>query len=208
LCECGKQTVVRGHKLRIGETKSCGGHRPPPPSATCVDCSAPITPYARRCRKCDSRIKPRYSTHGHARRKAILPEYAIWGQLKAKCYRKKNHAYKNYGGRGITVCEEWRNDFQAFYGHVGPRPTPKHTIERINNNGNYEPGNVKWATRHEQNRNRRNNVNLTIDGVTKCVTDWANVSGTNSHTIYTRVKAGWDDRSAVFNKPQYGHQRG
>lgn len=130
-----------------------------------------------------------------------MPEYDVWGAMKGKCYRETHHAYKNYGGRGISVCDEWRNNFQAFYDYIGPRPTPKHTIERINNNGNYEPGNVRWATRHEQARNQRSNVNLTIDGVTRCVEDWARVSGTNSRTIYTRHKAGWPDREAVFLPP-------
>lgn len=201
LCECGKESIVRGAALRNGTIQSCGEHRPKPGAAYCVDCSAPITVHARRCRRCDSRIKERRHIHGHAKRKAKLPEYQIWGQMKGKCFRQSHESYKNYSARGITVCEEWCHNFQAFYDYVGPRPTPKHTIERINNDGNYEPGNVKWATRYEQNRNQRSNVNLTIDGVTRCVEDWARVSGTNSRTIYTRHKAGWPDREAVFRPP-------
>lgn len=202
LCECGRRGVVRGHALRDGTIQGCGNHRPKPKPMYCVDCSKPITRYAKRCRSCDSRIKPRSVTHGRAKRKATLPEYEVWVQMKGKCFRQTHEAYKNYGARGITVCEEWRNNFQAFYDHVGPRASPKHTIERINNNGNYEPGNVKWATRHEQNRNQRSNVYLTVDGVTKCVADWEASSGTKRTTIYTRVKAGWDDRSAVYGRSQ------
>lgn len=201
LCECGKQTVVRGAALRSGETQSCGGHRPKSIPTYCIDCSAPITRYARRCLKCDDKIpRSRPVVHGHAKRKAKLPEYDIWVQIKDRCYNENNHAYKNYGGRGIAMCEEWRNNFQAFYVSIGPRPTPKHTLDRLNNEGNYEPGNVKWATRIEQARNTRKNVNLTIDGITRCVADWATVTGTSPQTIYTRRKAGWDDRTSVFGR--------
>lgn len=82
-------------------------------------------------------------------------EYKAWESAKARCFQPNHHGFKNYGGRGITMCEEWRNDFPAFLAHVGPRPHPTYSIDRINNNGNYEPGNVRWATKTQQIHNRR-----------------------------------------------------
>jgi hypothetical protein len=162
----------------------------------CVDCNCLVTWYARRCRSCFEATHH----HGHAKRGAKDPEYEAWNQMKGKCYRASHPSFKNYGGRGIRMADEWRYDFMAFYSHIGPRPTSEHTVERINNDGNYEPGNVKWATHSEQNRNQRSNVNLTIDGVTMCVADWAILTKRPASTIYRRVDKGWDDHSAVFGR--------
>jgi DNA-binding CsgD family transcriptional regulator len=83
------------------------------------------------------------------------PEYITWASMKVRCYKPSNKNYVNYGGRGITVCPEWLDDFEAFLAYMGPRPSPKHSIDRIDNDGNYEPGNVRWADRYVQSRNRR-----------------------------------------------------
>jgi hypothetical protein len=83
------------------------------------------------------------------------PEYDIWKQMKQRCFNPNSQSYRNYGARGITVCERWRSSFQAFYDDMGPRPSSDYSIERINNDGNYEPSNCKWGTRSEQNINHR-----------------------------------------------------
>jgi hypothetical protein len=86
----------------------------------------------------------------------MTPEKRLWGHMIERCTNPNHHAWKNYGGRGITVCDEWRQSFSAFLAHVGPRPTPNHSLDRYpNNDGNYEPGNVRWATRSEQRANSR-----------------------------------------------------
>jgi hypothetical protein len=83
------------------------------------------------------------------------PEYKAWSFMKYRCLCTSFPQYKDYGGRGITVCKRWNNSFMEFYNDVGPRPSNKHSIDRINNDGNYEPSNVKWSTKLEQNRNKR-----------------------------------------------------
>lgn len=90
-------------------------------------------------------------THGmHA-----STEYSTWRHIQQRCYNPKNKAWDNYGGRGIRVCQEWRDSFEAFYAHVGPRPSKDLTLDRINNDGHYEPGNVRWATWQQQHANKR-----------------------------------------------------
>lgn len=93
-------------------------------------------------------LKERHGMNG-------TPEYLAWQNMKARCYKKNCSGYTNYGGRGIEVCDQWRNSFSAFYAYMGKRPTPKHSIDRLDNDGNYEPSNCHWATRLEQQRNRR-----------------------------------------------------
>lgn len=94
-------------------------------------------------------------THGLTK----TPEFKVWSAMIERCHTESHRNYDNYGGRGISVCPEWRNDFQAFLKHVGPRPSSQHSIDRFpNNNGNYAPGNVRWATKKQQSRNTRTNV--------------------------------------------------
>ncbi len=104
---------------------------------------------------------PLINTQDGLKARSLVPEYNTWTAMKNRCYNPKDPRYDRYVGRGIVVCEEWREDFQAFYDYIGTRPTSKHTINRINNNKNYEPGNVEWATVREQNKNRSNSRPIT-----------------------------------------------
>jgi hypothetical protein len=121
--------------------------------------------------------------------------------MKARCLNKGNDKYRYYGGRGITIAREFAESFQAFFDEIGPRPSKGHSVDRIDNSKGYAPGNVKWATMSEQRRNRRDGLRmLTIDGKTKCLTDWAKESGLNYETIRFRLKKGWSPKEAVFKR--------
>jgi hypothetical protein len=118
-------------------------------------------------------------------------EYRVWARIIQRCTDSNDHRFHHYGGRGITVCDRWRHSFPAFYADMGPRPTPTHTIERINNNGHYEPANCVWLPRSAQSRNKRDNRPLTFRGRTQLLTDWANELGINKTTLFLRLKRGW-----------------
>lgn len=118
------------------------------------------------------------------------PEYDAWSTMKYRCNCATSASYRNYGGRGIRVCDEWNRSFKAFLRDVGPRPSKEHSIDRINNSGNYEPGNVRWATKAEQGRNRRTNVMVTYGGITLCIKDWSKITGLHRTTIGKRLCRG------------------
>lgn len=120
-----------------------------------------------------------------------LPEYPIWCAMKRRCLSKASHAYKDYGGRGITVCERWQRSFADFLADMGPRPGPLVTLDRIDNDGNYEPGNCRWATRSEQARNRRSCIILEFNGERLTLVDWAERYGMERYQLEHRVRLGW-----------------
>ncbi len=136
LCECGKTTTVDSYKLRTGEIQSCG------------------------CWHRDRMIEV-FTTHGATRARSMTPEYRTWISMRRRCRKIKDQDYRNYGGRGIAVCQRWLS-FDAFFADMGQRPSPLHSLDRINNDGNYEPGNCRWSTMKEQIANRRTTV--LIDG--------------------------------------------
>lgn len=121
-----------------------------------------------------------------------MKEYRIWGAMKTRCTNPNTKAYKNYGGRGIAVCERWAKSFDAFLSDMGPIPGPQFSIERVENDRGYEPGNCIWATRLKQNQNARSNRRITIRGVTKVLEEWARTLGVAHAGLQRLLAKGWD----------------
>jgi hypothetical protein len=142
---------------------------------------------------CRRRSSKRRKVHGRSK----TAEYGIWRKMLERCHNPNDAAYPNYGGRGITICAQWRESFVRFYHDVGPRPSPRPSLDRIDNDGNYEPRNVRWATSKEQTRNRRGNVYVTHAGITQTVADWALVADLPYSTLRTRIRLGWPMERAL-----------
>lgn len=119
--------------------------------------------------------------------RSLEPEYLSWVRMQRRCYEPKYKGYKDYGGRGITVCEAWLKDYRAFIADMGRKPSPKHSLDRKDNNGNYEPGNCRWVTKETQNRNRRSTRQITFNGETKCISHWAKDLGIHRHALDKRL---------------------
>lgn len=173
LCVCGEIYDVRRSNLVSGATLSCG---------------------------CLLRERITESRYVHGR--VGTPEYIVWAGMVARCTYAKHKAYRQYGGRGICVCDEWRDSFAAFFRDMGERPTAKHSLERINNNGNYEPGNVRWATRQEQNNNRSNNHVLEYGGERKTLANWARSLGVPARRLHSRLAYGWSVERTLTEPPR------
>lgn len=132
-----------------------------------------------------------------------IPEYRVWSHMRGRCGNPSDAAYSDYGGRGIKVCQSWQNDFEAFLFAIGKRPSPRHSIDRRNNEGNYScgvcaecvangwPMNVRWATKTEQARNRRSSVRVTIKGESHTIVEWAEISSLHPKILYARFSRGW-----------------
>lgn len=175
-CDCGKMTVVPGHTLRDGRTVSCGCYR-------------------------DEKIGDRARTHGMR----SVPLYRTWKGISQRCYNPALKHYARWGGRGIGMHKPWRDSFIAFFDYVSQLPhygEIGYSIDRIDNDGNYEPGNIRWATRIEQNRNTRKNHLITFDGETKCVTEWSESTGISAIVIFSRLYAGWTVERALTQAVQ------
>ena len=172
-CDCGTIAVVEGSNLKRGITKSCG---------------------------CLSRESAalRKTTHGCAKRGGRTPEFDIWCGMRQRCSDPSYKSFKHYGGRGIKVCARW-GDFVAFLQDMGPRPSPAHSIERNDSNGNYEPNNCRWATHKEQMRNTSRSVFLThADGTRRTLPEWAEISGLHPNRLRARLyRDGWSLERAI-----------
>lgn len=156
-CDCGSLKSVSADKLRAGTTISCG------------------------CMKI-SRAGNLNKSHGMTNTK----EYRAWRSMINRCYNKKVSSYGLYGGRGISVHKDWIGSFQSFYSHIGEAPSPRHSIDRINYNGNYEPGNVRWATDVEQANNRRNNRIVEDKGITRTLSQYCNDNNIDYNKEYRK----------------------
>lgn len=172
-CDCGNHAEAPGCGLKSGANKSCGCLR-------------------------NKRLGDSSRTHGRTQTK----EYIAWLNMLARCGNRNNTAYQDYGGRGITVCQRWRDSFEAFLADMGQAPSPEHTIDRKDNSGNYEPENCRWATKTEQGRNKRNNRLLAHDGRVMSISQWAEWTGIPRCTIKQRLKRGWSVTEALTGRVQ------
>lgn len=162
-CDCGKEKEISTKRISGSDgTKSCG-------------CLAIATQHK--------------ATHGHAKERT--PEYQSWSAMKERCFRENHSHFDDYGGRGISVCERWMH-FENFLADMGARPGDGYSLERIDNDGNYEPGNCRWATSLEQVRNRRCTVRLTSAGETLTLKEWSRRLKVSYQTLYGRYKRGLD----------------
>ena len=123
-------------------------------------------------------------------------DYRCWTAMKTRCLNPHSKDFPRYGGAGIALCERWKS-FQSFWDDMGPSPTLHHQIERINNAGDYEPSNCRWATVSEQARNRRSNMLITHNGETLTAVEWADRLGVERHVVARRIRKGWPPKAAV-----------
>lgn len=178
-CDCGAERDVSAGDLRNGSSRSCG------------------------CLKRDA-TAARSTTHGHAGAGGSL-SYESWTSAKSRCSNPNVRAYPHYGGRGIQMCDRWKNSFHAFLQDMGERPSKDMTLERINNDGNYEPGNCVWASVQQQRRNTRCTRMIEFQGEVKCLSDWAAAYGLSILTLHSRLgKLGWGIERALTTPPQVG----
>lgn len=177
LCECGKESVVSTWNLKRGKSISCGCfHR---------EVSSDI-------------MREVGTTHGGSKTRL----FRIWTGIKTRCFNENDPAYKRYGGRGITMCDEWKNDFAKFRDWaLSNGYTDELTCDRIDNDKGYSPDNCRWVTMKIQRRNTRRNRFLTINGETLTVSDWAERNGLDKDLILGRLKQGWTTEEAVSVKP-------
>lgn len=170
-CECGSEAVIKGGNLTSGCSKSCG------------------------CLRKEVTRKT-HTTHGFTAGGITPKEYEAWLGMKDRCYNPKYDLFHRYGGRGIVVCKRWLGSFQYFYDDVGKSP-PGMSLHRINNDGNYEPGNVKWATGIEQSNCTSRNHYIELGGRRQTASQWSRELGIKPGTILTRLGLGWNAKDAL-----------
>lgn len=174
-CDCGNLARVRGSSLTSGNTRSCG------------------------CLAEEGRNRFITAATKHGEYNTSL--YRVWCSMKHRCLNKNDQSYHNYGGRGINVCDEWLN-YEAFRDWAIANGYKKGlTLERINNDGNYEPSNCKWIPKAKQSNNTRRCIRLTYNGKTMNIKDWANTMGLPYNLLQKRIKRGWPVEKALTTKP-------
>ena len=185
VCRCGRKKVIAGYSLSGGYTNSCGCYR--------RECS--------RKRAINNTLGLR---HGHARRKpGATKTYSAWRSMFQRCYNPKNKGFHRYGGRGIFVAAQFRR-FEGFLAYLGEKPKGM-SLDRIDNNGAYAPGNVRWATVKTQNLNTRRNRRLTLNGKTLTLKEWCDRLNISQTTIQWRLKAGWPLERTLTTKGKATH---
>lgn len=170
VCDCGTELKVRGIDLAYGRKPSCG------------------------CKRREA-VSKQMRTHGRSK----TPEWSVWMSIKARCKLPTCVGYKHYGGRGISICKRWDEAFENFYSDMGPRPSKRHSIERIDVNGNYEPGNCKWGTWAEQVSNKRNTYFVQYSGERVALRKLYEMSSKSVSYVKfrDRVRIGWDIDDAL-----------
>lgn len=172
-CDCGAEKIICGKSLRAGHSQSCG------------------------CLNSDATAK-RNLKHGMASRGNKHPLYSNWCRIKQRCHNPDCEDYYLYGGRGVKVCERWRNSFEAFLEDVGSSKPAGTSIDRYpNREGNYEPGNTRWGTDEMQANNKRNNVILSLNGEEMTIAQWARKLNCDSRPIHARIERGWSHEDAL-----------
>lgn len=166
-CDCGKNIVARGNHLGYGGSQSCG------------------------CLKVEKSLAV-VQTHGMYKSR----EYLCWMNMWRRCTYSKHKAFPDYGGRGIKVCERWEK-FENFYADMGAKPDPKHSLDRIDVNGHYEPGNCRWATASDQLNNTRRNHTVEFRGESKTISEWAKAMNMSHETLRARLRLGWSIECAL-----------
>lgn len=170
-CDCGKEITAFGKQLRVGHTRSCG------------------------CLVSDT-TRERSTRHGCARDGQMGLEYRIWIGMWQRCSNPNDRRYRVYGARGIKVCDRWRT-YENFIEDMGVRPSKDLSIDRIDNDGHYEPGNCRWATDKEQARNKRNTIIIEHLGEKKTVPEWSEITGVKECTIRERLRHGLSAEEAL-----------
>lgn len=146
--------------------------------------------------------------HGAFQNGKPSPELSCWYAMRKRCMNKNAPMFYRYGGRGISVCQEWKDSFSAFLRDMGPRPSLKHTVDRINNDGNYEPSNCRWATPKEQRSNNSQKIiRVTYLGETLCLSDWSIKTGLQKGTLQQRWHKGQRGEE-LFLPPRNGNRKG
>ena len=169
-CDCGSEFEANGYYARSGKIISC--------------------------KKCGlERTRIASVKHGLSE----TPEFYIWTGIHTRCYNQNATSYKNYGARGVVICDRWKDSFENFLLDMGERPSNNHSIDRIDNDGNYSPENCKWSTPKEQANNKRNNVKVTIDGVTKNISAWKHEFGMNVSAASFRRVHGLSGRNKAIS---------
>lgn len=168
-CDCGNIAYVSASNLTCNRTKSCG------------------------CLK-DEKLIQRSTTHNQRHTKL----YEVWKSIKQRCFNPNNISYKNYGARGITICDDWKNNFQSFFNwSMQNGYTTNLSIDRIDNNGNYCPENCRWTDRHTQSNNTRSNRYITYNNQTKTLADWVKTTNLSYGCVFSRIQKGWSIDKAL-----------
>lgn len=189
VCDCGKVITKPVHTIFAGTTRSCGCLR-------------------RDTFKRDGWGKSSVK-HGYASDYNLAREYICWSSMKSRCNNPKDISYKNYGAKGIEVCQRWEESFKNFIDDMGNKPSAKHSIDRIDPSKGYYKENCRWADKYQQANNRKNNLFFEINGERKTLVEWCMVFDKNPPTIYSRIKNGMNFIDAI-NKPMkhnFSHYR-